>query len=512
MRRFWAGLVVVAAIWGSAAGRALAQAPTPPLATDGARIVDGRGRTVILQGVNWFGFETSAHVVHGLWSRDYRGVLAQVKAAGFNTIRLPFSLQALSSSTVTGIDFSGGKNAPLEGKAPIEAMDAIIDAAARERLVVLLDNHSTRDDGYQEPLWYGDGFSEDDWVTAWRRLAARYADRPNVIGADLKNEPHGPAKWGTGGPTDWRRAAKRAGDAVTAIAPHWLIVVEGIEGPVTGQRLDRHWWGGNLEGVRRAPVRLSRPGRLVYSPHEYGPGVFPQPWFSSPRMADVLADRWRTGFGFIREQRIAPVLVGEWGGRQVGVDTTEGRWQRQFSDYLARTGASWTYWALNPNSGDTGGVLQDDWKTLDGPKVMLLQQLMRRQRITYAGSGGAAPKTQPPPARRPPAEPIPPAHAPAVSAAGVRADVMMQSRWDGGWCGRLTIAARSRVALRATTVTLSLPAGARVTQSWNARLSSQGARVTVRLPEWARAAPGAPYTATGFCLQPGGQPSVVAVA
>ena len=122
-----------------------------------------------------------------------------------------------------------------------------------------MDDHSGRDDAYQEPLWYGDGFTEDDWVAAWRQLAARYGRRPNVIGADLKNEPHGPATWGAGGPTDWRRAAERAGDAVTAIAPHWLVVVEGIEGSVPGEQLDRHWWGGNLEGVRRARQLSAKP-------------------------------------------------------------------------------------------------------------------------------------------------------------------------------------------------------------------------------------------------------------
>src|SRR4051794_19789666 len=211
--------------------------PVPPLATEGGRIVDARGRTALLQGVNWFGFETAAHVVHGLWTRDYRDVLSQIRAVGFNTIRLPFSLAALESATTTGIDFSGGKNGPLRGRTPLQALDAIIDAAAREHLLVLLDNHSATDDGYRQPLWYGDGgYTADDWIGAWRRLATRYADRPNVIGADLKNEPHGPATWGAGGPTDWRRAAERAGRAIAAIAPHWLLVVEGVEGRVAGQR------------------------------------------------------------------------------------------------------------------------------------------------------------------------------------------------------------------------------------------------------------------------------------
>jgi endoglucanase len=134
----------------------------PPLSTSGSRIVDARGHTVVLQGVNWFGFETSNHVAHGLWVRDYRDVLDQIRQLGFNTIRLPFSLQALHSSTITGVDFTGGKNAALRGATPQRAMDVVIDEAARRGLFVILDYHSGPDNGYTDPLWYGQGYGEDD--------------------------------------------------------------------------------------------------------------------------------------------------------------------------------------------------------------------------------------------------------------------------------------------------------------------------------------------------------------
>ena len=32
-------------------------------------------------------------------------------------------------------------------------------------------------------------------------------------------------------------------------------------------------------------------------------------------------------------------------------------------------GISWTYWSWNPNSGDTGGILKDDWQTIHDNKV-----------------------------------------------------------------------------------------------------------------------------------------------
>nr|WP_245864228.1 cellulase family glycosylhydrolase [Paenibacillus donghaensis] len=66
-------------------------------------------------------------------------------------------------------------------------------------------------------------------------LAQRYADNPTVIGADLHNEPHGTASWGTGNlATDWRLASERAGNAILAVNPNWLILVEGIETNVQG--------------------------------------------------------------------------------------------------------------------------------------------------------------------------------------------------------------------------------------------------------------------------------------
>ena len=316
-------------------------APQLPLKTQGSTIVDATGNEVVLQGVNWFGFETSIHTPHGLWSRDYKEMLAQIKTNGFNTIRMPFSLEMLESPTTSGIDYGGGKNAELQGKTPQQVMDIIIAEAGRQGLMIILDNHSTTDDSFMHPLWYGlGGYTEDDWVAAWSKLATRYANTPNVIGADLKNEPHGEATWGTGGANDWRRAAERGGNAVLAKAPNWLIVVEGIEGPVAGgQQLDRHWWGGNLEGVRNNPVRLSVPNRVVYSPHEYGPGVFAQPWFSDPNMAAILADRWQKGFGYIKEQGIAPILIGEFGAKNVGTDTVEGRWINQFATYIEHRAA-----------------------------------------------------------------------------------------------------------------------------------------------------------------------------
>jgi endoglucanase len=40
--------------------------------------------------------------------------------------------------------------------------------------------------------------------------------------------------------------------------------------------------------------------------------------------------------------------------------------------FLNANDIGYTYWAWNPDSGDTGGMLRNDWATLDQSKLHLL--------------------------------------------------------------------------------------------------------------------------------------------
>lgn len=332
----------------------------------GTKLIDGSGREFRLTGVNWFGFETSIFAPHGLWSRRLDDMLDQISQSGFNSIRLPFCNQALEPDRrPASIDYS--KNPDLRDLTSLQVMDRLIAAAASRGLKVLLDRHAPTADARTE-LWYTSEISESRWIEDWVGLAHRYRDQPAVIGADLHNEPHGAATWGDGNSaTDWRLAAERAGNAILAANPDWLIVVEGIE--TYGG--DHYWWGGNLLGAKKAPVRLSLPDRLVYSAHDYGPEVYMQRWFQAPDFPHNLASLWMQHWGGLKDEGVAPVLLGEFGGRSVGADQ-EGTWQRTIVAYLRDHGISYTYWCWNPDSGDTGGILKDDWQTVDKAKLDLL--------------------------------------------------------------------------------------------------------------------------------------------
>jgi endoglucanase len=345
--------------------------PTPaplgvgPLRTSGAKLVDAVGREVRLTGVNWSGLETGVFAPYGLASRRADEMLDQIVSAGFNTVRLPYSNQLFdAASRPNGVDFQ--KNPDLLGLSGGEVLDRIVDGARQRGLRVILDRH--RPTAWaQSDLWYTDAVSEERWIRDWVMLAHRYRGNPAVIGADLHNEPHGAASWGDGDPrTDWRLAAERAGNAILAANPDWLIIVEGVERAESGA----YWWGGNLSSARLAPVRLTRPERLVYSAHDYGPSVSWQQWFAPPAFPNNLASLWRNNWAYLQDEDIAPVLVGEFGGRSIGFDA-EGIWQRTLISFIQDGGYSYAYWVWNFD-GWTGGLLQDDQTTLNHAKVGLL--------------------------------------------------------------------------------------------------------------------------------------------
>ena len=339
--------------------------PTNYLHTCGARIYDSQGRQVQITGVNWFGFETGTFAPHGLWTRNWQAMLDQIVALGYNTIRLPYSDDALAPGTMPQ-NVNGQANPDLDGLTSLELMDLIIGGARERGLKVLIDRHRPNQEA-QSPLWYTESVSEEQWIAGLTMLAKRYYGNDTVIGFDLHNEPRANATWGSGDPaTDWAAAAERAGDAVLAANPHVLIFVQGIE-QYGG---DWYWWGGNFRGVSERPIRLSVSNRLVYSPHDYGPGVYEQGWFSDPTFPRNLPKVWDEHWGFIAREGLAPVVLGEFGGTSVG-DDAEGQWQRSLVQYLKSREIGYFTWSLNPNSGDTGGLLADDWLTVVEEKQRL---------------------------------------------------------------------------------------------------------------------------------------------
>jgi endoglucanase len=449
--------------------------PAGWLHTTGARIAGPDGAVVQIRAVNWFGLETANCAPHGLWSVSLDSALDQIRRFGFNTIRLPYANQCLDASTTpSGIDFA--QNPGLSGKSPVQVMDAVVAAAGRRGLKVILDQHRP-DTGSQSELWYTARYSEQRWIGDWQMLARRYATNSTVIGADLHNEPHGAACWGCGDRSrDWAAAATRAGNAALAANPRWLILVEGVERSADGST---GWWGGNLRDAAAHPVTLAVPGRLVYSPHDYPRSVYAQPWFSAAAYPSNLPGVWDANWGYLARTGRAPVLLGEFGTKLT--DPSDRQWLTGLVTYLRTTGISYAYWSYNPNSGDTGGLVKDDWRTPETAKLAALAPIL---------GPAPVPVVAPAPAPVPPPAPVP-AAAPAPVPAGPSAAWQLQSAWPGGYVAQITVS--STAARTGWRVSWPDPAATSVVNAWGMTCSPAAGALTCTGSDWARSlAPGQP--------------------
>jgi endoglucanase len=163
--------------------------------TSGNKIVDSNGEAVRIAGVNWYGFETSNYLVHGLWAQDYKTVLNTIKSLGFNVVRIPFSNQMVENNPVptSYTTYANGQpvNGALVGQTALADLDTIVAYAGSIGLRVILDNHRSEAGNSNEPngLWYTSAYPQSNWIADWKTMTTRYSaskftfnGNPTVIG------------------------------------------------------------------------------------------------------------------------------------------------------------------------------------------------------------------------------------------------------------------------------------------------------------------------------------------
>ncbi len=395
-KSFLAAIAIASAIFCGTSVSAFADSTNDDyLHTDGSKIFDQYNNEVRLTGVAWFGYETPEAVFHGLWSQSCHNMVDTVADRGFNLIRIPLSVETVlkwSKGELTEARSVDVNTYPeLKGMGGEQVLDYALDYCKEKGVKVMLDMHRVYT-GSQSPLWADKGFTTEDFETAWRYLARKYKDDDTVIACDIFNEPHGKAyraettaKWDESKDEDnWKYEAERVGNIILDENPNLLIMIEGVEtypkkgfkyGDVGEHCYEGGWWGGNLMGVKEHPIDFGtseRNKQIVYSPHDYGPGVSQQSWFEKDFNTETLKDDiWRKSWLYIKEDNIAPILVGEWGGRLDGGDNQ--KWLECMAKLIADENLNHTFWCLNPNSGDTGGVYKDDLKSVDEEKYALIK-------------------------------------------------------------------------------------------------------------------------------------------
>lgn len=374
----------------------------------GNKIVDSEGKEVWLTGVNWFGYNTGTNTFDGLWACDLNSSVASIADRGFNLLRVPISTELIkqwSNGEYPSANFNQATNSYLVGMNSLEIFDYVVGQCRANGIKIMIDIHCAKTDsmGHMKNMWYEGNISEKDYLDSLKWIAKRYKNDDTIIAYDLKNEPHGKAnespraKWDDSTDSDnWKYIAEKAAKSVFAGNPNALVMVEGIEiyptdikknGDFSSTNMGDYyctWWGGNLRGVNDNPVDLGKyQNKLVYSPHDYGPAVYQQPWFQGNYDFNSLYnDCWYDNWFYIQKNNIAPLLIGEWGGYMTEPNVT---WMKYLRKLIKDNKINHTFWCFNANSGDTGGLVKDDFTTWDEEKYAFVKEVLWQQGGKFVG-------------------------------------------------------------------------------------------------------------------------------
>eukprot|EP00890_Picochlorum_soloecismus_P002423 jgi/Picsp_1/3181/NSC_06021-R1_cellulase len=399
----------------------------PAFTTDGSKIIDADGNEVELKGVNWFGFNNGQTMFDGLWggpnlATDFATVVWRMKLLGFNAVRVPFSFKDFKkpprsflvqncgpptpdevAASVTPAGTKPPRPAPplpnpptyedntcngyLPNDSVLERFKYVVKFLADNGFYVLIDNHLREDQTALE--------DKDLWVQEWVDLLQDLMADPVIkdkLMVDILNEPDNyGVSWET--MTDLYVSAM---DAIENEVGDVLYFVEGTEQPALFVN-----WGDGFSTERIEELGLGDPrpffntilekpyrDRVVLSPHVYPSSVT----FSRNNVTgDGLFYRLTTSFGSKTKDGYCngddckqfPIAIGEFGSKfQEEEDIIM---MNDFAEYLNNEGKAndgqhdaipnWFYWSWNANSGDTGGLVTDNWVTVEWNKINYLRQL-----------------------------------------------------------------------------------------------------------------------------------------
>ena len=362
--------------------------PSGFLSVQGAQIVgpDGtpvRIASVGLTGMNIIGGRLQlVGPFHGI-----DGHVAAMKAMGFNCVRVDWI------------------NKTLDDAGAMTRLDQFVAACKKAGLKVIFDNHNNEatpadwENAAQQKngLWFDtgpgtdgtDGAGNKGTISAarfqedWVEFAKHWAGDSTVIGFDIRNEPCAhtstPAVWGVGGPRDIHAMYEAVGNAILAVNPDALIICEAVIDYKKGA------YEGDLSCVRDRPIRLTNPGKLVYSVHEYPKEIGEYP---GPESGRGYIDRMNKMWGWLLTENVAPVWIGEMGASMLSSASRE--WGTTLLNYMngkaaggliltgIQQGVSGDWWAWGCLTGQNpNGCVGKDGKVRPEQAPFIDQMLFR---------------------------------------------------------------------------------------------------------------------------------------
>ena len=343
---------------------------------DGRRLVDGRGGDFAVKGINlgnWlvpegymfeFTHARSATEIAGVietlvgpeaasqfWTQFRDIYIAEddirfIKAAGFNTVRVPLHWQLfVKPGDDGGVGAQAGDNDRFEGPGwPL--LDRLVQWCRQAGLRVIIDLHAApggqtgvnHDDGSGFPLTFYVPRYRRLTIALWQQLAAHYRDEPAVLGYDLLNEPISPYSDENYLNPRLEPLYRDIVAAIRRVDPNHLVFLAGAQ------------WSTNF-AVFGPPFD----GNAIYTYHKF--------WAKPTRAAlqDYLdfGNRWNV-----------PLLIGETG------EYTDD-WNQKFRRLNEQSGIGWCFWP---------------YKSLDTKTaVVSIQKPAGWDLIAKAGSAGTDP-------------------------------------------------------------------------------------------------------------------------
>lgn len=319
-----------------------------------------------LKGINWNGMESDCRLVHGMWANTLEHYLDLLKANEFNALRIPLSFEVMEDPGLpVNLDCATADADITPGMNAGQFLAAFLDKVQSRGMFVLFDMHTIG--GQITEMPWTDDVSEERVVAAWTNFAEVFGRHPAVMGLEIKNEPHGPCTT-----ADFHQHSAKV---ITSIGHRYRgpYYIDGTAGSS-----DQAPWGGTFEHISKtceqdALCMLGMPERIVFAPHVYGPDV------RGPTVSEENDATFERRFGFLRNHTFlnrSAIIVTEFGGHMRDAKGPDYRYFERWKEYMDRVNltSGAFFWTFPPSSGDTGGILLDDWNTVDVQKLNFLKQ------------------------------------------------------------------------------------------------------------------------------------------
>lgn len=272
-----------------------------------------------------YGLETPLRNTVCSWKHPGSYYIAKAKEVGFDTVRIPVSVEYI-----------------VEGD--YKVLDSLFNSCQELDVRAILDFHRVTSNRQEESWDQGikessKVHSREDFIAAVLWILERYKEVSQLIGTNSWNEYTG---------------------TNSTFKKEWDTLVFGkIEEAFPGRFLyfaTGLMWGNTLANYTLEDLPYAE--RIIYEIHKY------------PFSGTADREDWEKTFGTL--QRPTKLMIGEYGFRF----PEEAKWGREFVAYLQEKKIqNHCFWTV-AHSGDTGGLWKDDCDTVDEAKLKIIKPLL----------------------------------------------------------------------------------------------------------------------------------------